>query len=105
MVSAFVTCASAMRARNGSAWLSQSIGFGLERPGVHDAGVVDEHVERPEAVLDAVEERGERRVVGDVDADPEGVATEVGGDTRRELAVEVADRDPGAVIHQRTGGR
>ena len=79
--------------------------LGVDRPGVHDPGVVDEHVERAEAVLDAVEERGERRVVGHVDADAEGVPAELGGHLVGEIAVEIADRDPGALTRQRLSRR
>ena len=39
----------------------------VERRDGHDPGVVDEHVERAEALLDLVEERGEAGVVGDVE--------------------------------------
>ena len=52
-------------------------------------------------MLDAVEERRERRVVGHVDADPEGVPAELGGHLVGEIAVEIADRDPGALTRQR----
>ena len=43
-----------------------------EAPDLHDAGVVDEHVERPELLLGAVEERRERVAVGDVERQRHG---------------------------------
>src|SRR5207253_2422950 len=64
----------------------------------------DEHAERAEAVLDAVEEGRERCVVGHVDADPEGVTAELGGNLHRKIAIEIADRDAGAVVRQRSRG-
>ncbi len=76
----------------------------VDRPRDHDPGVVDEHVEWAEAVLDAVKERGERCVVGHVDADPEGVSAESGGNLSRKVSIEIADRDAGAVMRQCSRG-
>ena len=56
-------------------------------------------------MLDAVEERGERRVVGHVDADAEGVPAELGGHLSGEIAVEIADGDPSALMRQRSRSR
>ena len=51
-----------------------------ERADGHDAGVVDQDVERPEPVLDLVEKRAEAGAVGDVERQPNRpVAELVGG--------------------------
>ena len=71
----------------------------------HDPGVVDEHVERPEALLDLVEERDQGRVVGDVDPEPEPAGAERGSRTLRQLAIQVAYRDARALARQRLGDR
>jgi len=65
---------------------------GVEEPPVVAIveGVVDEHVEAPEAVDDLVDRRAARRRVGDVQAQAEG-----GGPRRRQLVGERAD--PGLV--------
>ena len=59
----------------------------------HDPGVVDEHVERAEPLLDLVEKALERVAAGDVELERERLAAELGGGLLGELAVEVADRD------------
>src|SRR5258708_39020105 len=60
---------------------------------LHDAGVVDEHVERPELGLRLVEELVERRAVGDVEVEADRAATELLGRAAGRLGIDVADRD------------
>ncbi len=71
----------------------------------HDPGVVDEHVERAEPLLDLVEKALERVAPGDVELERDRLAAELRGRLLRELAVEVADRDLRALAHQCPRGR
>ena len=71
-----------------------------ERPDVHDAGVVDQDVDRADLALDPLQECGERVAVGDVERRAERSAR-----LGREVGVEVADRHAGPAGHQRTGRR
>jgi len=57
--------------------LCDRVGLANERPQGHDPGVVDEHVERPEAILRLIEKRREACAVGDVDVQPDGAAAEL----------------------------
>src|SRR4051812_15596047 len=66
----------------------------------HDAGVVDQHVDRPELALDLVEEIGERTGVGDVELAVHREA-EVGSRLLHCRLVDVADRNLGAELVQR----
>ncbi len=70
----------------------------------HDSRVVDEHVERAEALFDLVEEALEGVAKGDIELERERVAAELGRRLLGQLAVEVADRDLGALAHQRLSG-
>ena len=81
---------------------SSSLGERAER---HDPGVVDQHVERAEPLRDLVEEVGEGVAVGDVELERDRPAAELGRRLLGELLVEVADRDLGALAHQRGRGR
>ena len=71
-----------------------------ERPDVHHAGVVDEHVERAEPLGDRRQEGGERLAARDVERGAELAAGRLG-----QLRVEVADRDARAAGGERAGGR
>ena len=81
------------------------VGLVGERAEVHDPGVVDEHVERAEALLDDVEEVAHRRAVGDVELDGERSVPELARREPRGGEVDVADRDlhPGAHARLRGG--
>src|SRR5699024_3825440 len=59
----------------------------------HDAGVVDQHVDRAELPLDLVEEVGERMRVGDVELAVD-VEAQRGARLLDPHFVDVADRDP-----------
>ena len=64
--------------RSISSWRgSRRVVLLLERAHGHDPRVVDEHVERPEAPLDLVEERGEARPVRHVEAQADGAPAEL----------------------------
>ena len=63
-----------------------------------------EHVDRAEAVLDAVEEGGEGLALGDVERQADGLAADLAGDLLGQLGVEVADRDLGALADEGFGG-
>ena len=78
-------------------------GIGLvdERPDGHDAGVVDEHVERPQTALNGVEELGEAGFVGDVEAQADGPRSQLGGGPLDQRTVDVAERHPRALGDQR----
>ena len=52
------------------------VGLLHERTYRHDPGVVDQHVERAEALLDLVQEVGEAGPVGDVERQTDGPAAE-----------------------------
>ena len=67
-------------------------------------GVVDEHVERAEAVLDLVEERGEAGAVGHVERQADGAGAELLGSALGERGIDVADRDSGTLGDQRRRG-
>ena len=56
-------------------------------------------------MLEPVQERGERRVVGDVEGDAEGITAELGRRLSCEVAVKVADGNDGALIRQGTRRR
>ncbi len=71
----------------------------------HDPGVVDQDVDRPELVLDLVEERREGGVVGDVECASGRLAPELGCHRSGEVAVEVADRQGGSLSCERAGRR
>ena len=70
------------------------VGLFEKRAGRHDAGVVDEHVDRPDFLLDRLDEVRERVAVGHVElechgrADRSAAAASIG-----RLLVEVADHD------------
>jgi hypothetical protein len=64
-----------------------------EAPQRHDAGVIDQHVERAEALLGGVDEGLERVALGHVELEPGGIGTDLGGRLLGELGVEVADGD------------
>src|SRR3982074_3048165 len=66
----------------------------------HDAGVVDQHVDRSELALDLVEEIGERTGIGDVKLAVH-LETEVGSRLLHCRLVDVADRNLGAELVQR----
>ena len=76
-----------------------------ERPDRHDPGVVDEHVERPEAALNRVEELGEAGAIGDVERQADRVRPEFRRRPLGQRAVDVADRHPRALGDQRGRGR
>ena len=76
-----------------------------EAPEGHDPGVVDEHVERSEALLDLIEEALEGIAAGDVELEGDRLAADLGCGALGKLAVQVADRDLGALQHQRPRGR
>lgn len=71
-----------------------------ERADHHDPGIVHQDVERAEARFDVVEEPGERRRVGDVEAEPDGGPAQRRCSCARQVGVEVADRHPGSVGRQ-----
>ena len=71
----------------------------------HDPGVVDQHVERAEPLLDLVEEALERVASGDVELERQRPVAERRSGALGELAVEVADRDLRSLGDERTGGR
>ena len=56
--------------------LGHRVGLLDERPDRHDPGVVDQHVERSEALLDLVQEALEARAIGDVERQPDRAAAE-----------------------------
>ena len=59
----------------------------------HDAGVVDQHVEWPEALLGGIDEGLEGVALGHVELEPGGVGADLGGRLLGELGVEVSDGD------------
>ena len=75
----------------------------MKRPDLHDPGVVDQHVERAELLLGAVEERREGRAVGHVERQRDGARAELGGGLAGGIEVDVADRDPHALAQERFG--
>ena len=75
-----------------------------EAPDLHDPGVVDEHVDRPELLLGPVEERREGGAVGHVERQRDGARAELGGGLARRLDVHVADRHLHALAQERLGG-
>ena len=78
----------------------------VERRDRHDPGVVDEDVERAEALLDLVEERGEAGAVGDVEGEADASRRRARPRRPRPRAgVEVADRDDDPLARERTGER
>jgi hypothetical protein len=66
----------------------------------HDAGVVDEHVERPEALLGGIDEGLERVALGHVELEPGGVGADLGCSLLGELGVEVPDGDLHALARE-----
>ena len=72
-----------------------------ERRDGHDPGVVDEHVERAEPLLDLVEEGDQPGVIGHVEPEPERGLAERRGRLLGRLAIEVADGHAGALAGQR----
>ena len=77
----------------------------MKRADLHDPGVVDEHVERPELLFGAVQEGGERVAVGHVECQRDGARAQLGGGLPRRVEVHVADRHPHALAQERFGGR
>ena len=71
----------------------------------HDAGVVDEHVQRPELLLGGVEKTGEGVAVGHVEWQRHGTRAELVGGPLRRGEVHVADRDAHAGLQERARGR
>ncbi len=84
--------------------VGDEVGLLEERAELHDPRVVDEHVERAEIRLDAVDERLEGGPVGDV----ERVALRVRAELRRRglrgREIEVADRDLHPLAEKVAGG-
>ncbi|CAA9467672.1 MAG: hypothetical protein AVDCRST_MAG38-871 [uncultured Solirubrobacteraceae bacterium] len=80
--------------------------LGLERAQRHDAGVVDQHVDRPQRRLDVVEGGGERRSVADVEGQRARRLADLGRHRGGRIAVEVEDRHRGALEREvaRQGG-
>jgi hypothetical protein len=70
---------------------------------VHDAGVVDQHVQPAEPSLGGGEERGERVAAGDVEVAARAADLVARGGGK--VAVEVADGHPRATPGQLAGGR
>ena len=77
----------------------------LERADRHDAGVVDDDVDRAEAGLDVVERGREGGPVRDVEGEPDRPAADLGGGLLGDGAVEVRDRDAHALAGERVGER
>jgi hypothetical protein len=77
----------------------------LERAERHDAGVVDQDVERPEPPLDLVEQRGEGRPVGHVERKGDGRGAQSVGHGCGGGGVEVGDRHPGPAAGRGAGDR
>lgn len=69
-------------------------------PHGHDAGVVDQHVDRAELALDGVEESRKRIRVGDIEFAVH-VEVEIGTRLFRHRLIDVADRDLGSQVVQR----
>ncbi len=75
-----------------------------EAPDLHDAGVVDQHVERAELLLGGCEECVERVSVGHVERQRDRARSELGGGLTGGVVVDVADRDLHPLAQQRLGG-
>ena len=71
----------------------------------HDPGVVDQDIERPQPLLDLIEERGEALPVGDVERQADRAGAELGRGLLGELLLDVPDRDARALREQRLGRR
>ncbi|CKT20317.1 Uncharacterised protein [Mycobacterium tuberculosis] len=69
-------------------------------PHGHDAGVVDQHVDRAELALDGVEESRKRIRVGDIEFAVH-VEVEIGTRLFRHRLIDVADSDLGSQVVQR----
>ena len=77
----------------------------VERRDHHDPGVVDEDVERAEALLDLVEEGGEAAPVGHVEGEADRAVGELGGGGLGGGGVEIADGDHDPLAGERAGER
>jgi hypothetical protein len=67
----------------------------------HDAGVVDEHVNRPELLFGAVEEGAEGGAVGDIQRERDRARAQLGRGLPGEREVDVADRDLHSLTQER----
>jgi hypothetical protein len=76
-----------------------------EAPQRHDPRVVDEHVDRAQALLDGVDERLEGVAPGHVEREALRVGADLGGGLAGEVDVEIADRDRHALAHEGLRGR
>jgi hypothetical protein len=76
-----------------------------EAADLHDACVVDEHVQRPELALGLVEKCGEGIAVGHVQRQRDGAGAEFVGGLARGVEVDVADRHLHSLTEQRLRGR
>ena len=65
----------------------------LEPAERHDAGVVDQHVDGSELLLDLIEELREPDPVGNVERQRDGVPADLVGGALGDVEVEIADGD------------
>ena len=79
------------------------VGLLEHRPERHDAGVVDEDVDRSDRG-DLLQERGPRGRVGDVERSGHDAVAELVGDGAGQVGVAVADRHAGALTGEPGGG-
>ena len=72
-----------------------------EAPDLHDAGVVDQHVKRPQLPLGLVEEGRKGVAIGHVEWQRDRSRPELGSGLARRVEIDVADRHLHAVAQER----